>query len=92
MKIQSPKDGYVRDLIGTVASTFDFPRASLNGACDGGVVLKALFKSNLGDALTDQHGCLANDQVTVDVCDSVITLKSAPRCHERAYGEVVVAE
>jgi len=80
-----------RDLIGTVASTFDFPRASLNGACDSGVVLKALFKSNVGDALTDQHGFLANDQVTVDVGDGIITLKSVPQCRERAYGEVVVA-
>jgi hypothetical protein len=80
-----------RDLIGTVASTFEFPRANLNGACDSGVVLKALFKSNLGDALTDQHGFLANDQVTVDVGDGVVTLKSAPQCHEHAYGEVVVA-
>jgi hypothetical protein len=80
-----------RDLIGTVASSFDFPRASLNGDCDSGVVLKALFKSNLGDVLTDQHGFLANDQVSVDVVDGVTTLKSAPQCRERAYGEVVVA-
>jgi hypothetical protein len=79
-----------RDLIGTVASSFDFPRASLNGDCDSGVVLKALFKSNLGDALTDQHGSVANDQVSIDVGDGIITLKSSPQCRERSYGEVVV--
>jgi hypothetical protein len=79
-----------RDLIGTVASTFDFPRAKLTGTCDSGVVLKTLFKSNLGDATTDQHGSVANDQVSVDVGDGIVTLKSVPQCRERAYGEVVV--
>ncbi|MCU1249346.1 MAG: hypothetical protein JWQ49_2375 [Edaphobacter sp.] len=81
-----------RDLIGTVASSIDFPRAKLNGDCDSGLILKTLFKSNHGDALTDQHGSLANDQVTVDVGDGIISLKSAPRCTEKEYGEVVVAK
>jgi hypothetical protein len=79
-----------RDLIGTVASTFEFPRPALNGSCDGGLILKALFKSNLGDALTDLHGSVANDQVAADVGDGIITLKSSPQCSEHAYGEVVV--
>lgn len=79
-----------RDLIGTVTSTIDFPRANLNGSCDSGVVLKALFKSNLGDALTDLHGFLAKDQLAVDVGDGIVTLKSAPECHEQSYGAVVI--
>jgi hypothetical protein len=42
-----------RDLIGTVTSPFEFSRPRLNGSCDSGLILKALFKSSLGDALPD---------------------------------------
>jgi hypothetical protein len=81
-----------RDLIGTVASTIDFSRPKLDGDCDSGTVLKTLFKSSHGDALTDKTGFLAEDQVTVDVGDGIISVKSEPRCVEREYGEVVVAK
>jgi hypothetical protein len=79
-----------RDLIGTVKSTFEFSRPRLNGSCDSGLILKALFKSSLGDALPDLNGFLANDQVSVSVGDGLITLKSTPQCREQSYGEVVV--
>ena len=81
-----------RELIGTVASTIEFPRAQLNGDCDNGFILKVLFKSSHGDALTDAHGFLAENQVAVDVGEGIVSLKSTPRCIEREYGEVVVAK
>jgi hypothetical protein len=54
--------------------------------------LKALFKSNLGDALTDLNGYLASDQVSATVGDGIVTVKSSPQCREQSYGEVVVRQ
>ena len=78
------------DLIGTVPATLEFSRATLNGDCDSGTVLKALFKSSYGDAITDLHGSLAQAQVSIDVGDGIVSLNSAPRCVEKEYGKAII--
>jgi hypothetical protein len=63
-----------RELHGTVSSHLEFARVQLNGSCDSGLVLKALFKSSEGDALPYLSGSLAGDQVTVNVGDGIVNL------------------
>jgi len=79
-----------RELHGTIASSFEFSRAQLNGTCDTGLVLKAIVTSSEGDAISDLTGILADGQVAVSIGDGIVTLKSTPHCREQPYGNVVV--
>lgn len=80
----------MRDLIGAIASTFNFPRAQLDGSCDTGLVLKDNVTSSEGDGISVLTGFVAGGQVSVDVGDGIINLKFTPHCQEKLPGSVVV--
>ena len=79
-----------RELRGTAKSTFEFNPATLQGGCDGSLVLKSQVTSSEGDSLADLTGFLANGEVAVSVGERMVSLESLPKCKERTYGEVVV--